>query len=231
MYFNDLVHWLCKSEAAAIIGAAGCWLLTVIARKEHELRYSRAPVFWNSELMTRCGFSSVETLIAARQKLVTAGLLHYVHGRKGAAGVYWCLWVDDSVGDSLGMQSGFPRNEVGNSDGITDRKPRETSNLSIPIPVPSPIPKKSKRSTFKRPTLDEVTAYCRERRNSVDPQRFIDFYTTKGWKVGGDPMCDWQACVRTWEGNINDRNTHRSAPETRVHTNEGAAAFAALSPT
>ena len=52
---------------------------------------------------------------------------------------------------------------------------------------------------FKKPTLEEVAAYCRERKNNVNPQRFIDFYTSKGWKVGKEPMKDWKACIRTWE--------------------------------
>ena len=52
---------------------------------------------------------------------------------------------------------------------------------------------------FTPPTLQEVTNYCRERGNSVDPSRFIDFYASKGWKVGNQPMKDWKACVRTWE--------------------------------
>lgn len=52
---------------------------------------------------------------------------------------------------------------------------------------------------FVKPTLEEVTAYCQERKNNVNPQRFIDFYTSKGWKVGRELMKDWKACVRTWE--------------------------------
>ena len=56
-----------------------------------------------------------------------------------------------------------------------------------------------KSSAFRRPTVDEVKAYCLERRNDVDPQRFVDFYEAKGWKVGKDAMKDWKACVRTWE--------------------------------
>ena len=50
-----------------------------------------------------------------------------------------------------------------------------------------------------RPTVEEVAAYCRERGNSVDAERFVDFYASKGWKVGNQPMKDWKACVRTWE--------------------------------
>lgn len=62
-------------------------------------------------------------------------------------------------------------------------------------------PKRVSRSTtFQKPTLEEVTAYCKERGNDVDPQRFMDYYTANGWKVGKNPMRDWKATVRTWEG-------------------------------
>lgn len=52
---------------------------------------------------------------------------------------------------------------------------------------------------FRKPTLEEVANYCKERNNNVDPQRFWDFYEAKGWKIGKSPMKDWKACVRTWE--------------------------------
>jgi hypothetical protein len=52
---------------------------------------------------------------------------------------------------------------------------------------------------FTPPTQEEVSAYCRERGNKVDAQRFVDFYAAKGWKVGNQPMKDWKAAVRTWE--------------------------------
>ena len=52
---------------------------------------------------------------------------------------------------------------------------------------------------FTPPTLDDVLAYVRERGSDVDPQRFLDFYASKGWMVGKSPMKDWKAAVRTWE--------------------------------
>lgn len=58
---------------------------------------------------------------------------------------------------------------------------------------------KNNKGRFSPPTIEEVKAYCDERNNGVDPQAFVDFYTAKGWKVGKDPMKDWQAAVRTWE--------------------------------
>lgn len=61
---------------------------------------------------------------------------------------------------------------------------------------------KSKSKRFIPPTLEEAKAYCDERKNNVDPQKFIDYYTANGWKVGGRAkMKDWKASIRTWERN------------------------------
>lgn len=52
---------------------------------------------------------------------------------------------------------------------------------------------------FKKPTVDEIKEYCKERQNNVDANTFYDFYESKGWLVGKVKMKDWKACVRTWE--------------------------------
>ena len=55
------------------------------------------------------------------------------------------------------------------------------------------------RLRFVPPTLEEVTAYVRERSSRVDPQAFIDFYAAKGWMVGKNKMKDWKAACRSAE--------------------------------
>jgi predicted phage replisome organizer len=84
-----------------------------------------------------------------------------------------------------------------------------------------------KRQRFTPPTLDEVSAYCKERGNKVDPQKWWDFYASKGWKVGNNPMKDWQASVRTWEREDNSkRSTAKADPRAaqnysqRTYTND-----------
>jgi hypothetical protein len=79
------------------------------------------------------------------------------------------------------------------------------SSLDLPLETPSPPPPREKR--FRPPTAEEVRLYCAERGNKVDPQRFVDFYTSKGWKVGSSPMKDWQSAVRNWE-----RNDKKASP-------------------
>lgn len=50
-----------------------------------------------------------------------------------------------------------------------------------------------------RPTAEEVASYARERGSSVDPERFVDYYASRGWKLGTTPMEDWRAAFRNWE--------------------------------
>lgn len=54
---------------------------------------------------------------------------------------------------------------------------------------------------FTPPSLSDVTAYCQQRGNNVDPEAFIDHYTANGWMRGKTKIKDWKACVRTWEKN------------------------------
>lgn len=61
----------------------------------------------------------------------------------------------------------------------------------------SPQPSRKK---FVKPTLEEVRNYCIERKNNVNPEKFIDFYESKDWYIGKNKMKDWKAAVRTWEG-------------------------------
>ena len=68
--------------------------------------------------------------------------------------------------------------------------------------ISNEISKKSTRQKkFVPPTVEEVAAYCLERKNKVDAAYFGDHYTSNGWKVGKQNMKDWKAAVRTWEKN------------------------------
>jgi hypothetical protein len=63
-----------------------------------------------------------------------------------------------------------------------------------------------KKLRFVPPTVDEVKAYCAERKNNVDAERFIDYYSSQNWKkANGRPLEDWKAAVRTWEKNSYDK--------------------------
>ena len=66
------------------------------------------------------------------------------------------------------------------------------------------------KTAFKAPTVDEVRAYCQERQNSIDPERFINYYEAKGWMLGKDMMKDWKAAVRSWEKKEKEHEPNKS---------------------
>lgn len=78
-------------------------------------------------------------------------------------------------------------NETTNERPTSDQ--RATSNKNV----------KNDKKVFVPPTFQEVSDYCLSRKNNVDAQRFVDFYTSKGWLVGKSKMKDWKAALRTWE--------------------------------
>ena len=54
------------------------------------------------------------------------------------------------------------------------------------------------RTRFVPPSVDDVRAYCIEQGYRIDPERFVAYYESNGWKVGRNPMRDWRAACRTW---------------------------------
>lgn len=59
----------------------------------------------------------------------------------------------------------------------------------------------TKSKKFIPPTLEEIKQYCLERKNSVDPQRFYDYYSCSNWKDSkGKPIKNWkQKMIAVWE--------------------------------
>ena len=47
------------------------------------------------------------------------------------------------------------------------------------------------KESFRKPTLEEVSAYCQERKNGIDAEQFIDYYESKGWMIGKNKMKSW----------------------------------------
>jgi len=67
-----------------------------------------------------------------------------------------------------------------------------------------------KNKKFTKPTIDELIDYCNQNVFNVDPNQFIDHYESVGWKVGKNPMKDWQATARNWHRNNKNNNNQVS---------------------
>lgn len=98
----------------------------------------------------------------------------------------------------------------GEEDGDGDGEKEEKEGMVADKP---PI-----RHNFSPPTVEEVKAYCTEKGYNIDPDRFVDFYTSNGWKVGKNPMRDWKAAVRNWSRKEQPSGTNESKPLWTVGT-------------
>ena len=138
---------------------------------------------------------------------------------KGGKPVYDCLLKEAKMVDDRSLLS-YIYNSLSNKqiDNITvidflNYIEKEISNKEINNNNDNDneriVDESSKR--FIPPTVDMVSEYCLERNNSVDPEEFVDFYTSKGWLIGKNKMKDWKAAVRTWE-----RSSKTKKKETNV---------------
>ena len=74
------------------------------------------------------------------------------------------------------------------------------------------------RHRFTPPTVDEVKSFCDEKGYTVDPERFVNYYDSVGWRVGKSPMKDWKAAVRNWNGREQNNGKTESKPLWTVGT-------------
>lgn len=56
------------------------------------------------------------------------------------------------------------------------------------------------------PTLQEVRDYCILKSFTFDPNDFYDYYGARGWKLGGQPIENWQLLANQWGRRENLRN-------------------------
>ena len=63
--------------------------------------------------------------------------------------------------------------------------------------------RKNTLTHFVPPTVEEVYLYCEERHNGINPQRFVDYYSARGWKG----IKDWKSLISVWENTDNGKES------------------------
>lgn len=119
-----------------------------------------------------------------------------------------CDPIRDNTGDSVTVTDTDTVTGTVTDTGVpvelgTEKKEKTPSGVKKKVAAATAAPvapqQEGKAKRFTRPSVEEVRAYCAERGNAVNAEAFVDFYESKGWKVGNSPMKDWRAAVRTWE--------------------------------
>ena len=115
--------------------------------------------------------------------------------------------------------------ENGAKGGRPPKEPEKPNGLnSNQLGLSGTVEKqKKKRTVFTPPTIEEVSEYCLERKNGIDPQKWWDSYQSKGWMIGKSKMKDWKAAVRTWENNTeNEKVKPAYNSKSKLPNNEAA---------
>jgi len=182
------------------IGPMAISLYLALFELDNELGFAEWFCSTFGRLSESAGGLTEKQFYRARNELLQNGYIEY---RKSStprkAGHYRLIPLDDCEALSIDER------KANDSPMIDERKANDSIKQTKTKLKPNETEKESGAHTRQRstvsvpPTVEEVGAYCEERRNGVDPVRFVDFYASKGWYVGKNKMRDWKAAVRTWE--------------------------------
>lgn len=145
-------------------------------------------------------------------KLCDAMVLKHKHIKQGGSFSYYAyginydtlVYLQDNTpstnldNPSTELDKGYDKNVQTPSTKL-DNPYDENVQTKINLLNNTSINNKSINNRFVKPTIEEVKQYCLERNNNIDAENFIDYYNSNGWKVGKNPMKDWEATIRTWE--------------------------------
>lgn len=131
---------------------------------------------------------------------------------------YQCDGTSDGTTDST-SDSTTDGTSDGTSDGTHIKKDKKVKKVKKDKNIYNNARArvcKTHTANFSPPDIQDVKAYCIERKNNVDPERFIDFYEAKGWMVGKNKMKDWRAAVRNWERNGASKSAAQTTQQGRL---------------
>lgn len=165
----------------------------------------------NLRLMATMSMGREATLIKARDELIKAGRILYQKGRKGSPNKYKMVYftcknvVESEVFQVVENEvKSVVQSAVQSADIYKHKQKQNLKKKDTNV---------SKEKHSVPPTLENVMGYCREMGYSMDAQRFIDFYESKGWMIGKNRMKDWKAAVRNWASR--DKEQAKSAQTVR----------------
>lgn len=114
---------------------------------------------------------------------------------------YRCCHPANSVGRGNKQSLHHSIEHIDNTPSVID------SNESITSPPKG-------KSSFVKPTIDEIRNYCAEKGYHIDAEQFWHHYESNGWRVGRVPMKSWKSALVTW-------NKNRTTTEPKKGLREG----------
>lgn len=134
-------------------------------------------------------------------RLVSAGLV-VLYESNGKPYLFLPTWNDHQT--VRAKKRKYPEPENICKQMYADESECNHVQANVPVIQSNPIQSESvseRESKGKKfPTLDDVTAFAKERNSSVDPKRFFYYYNESGWKdAHGNPVRNWKQKFISWE--------------------------------
>jgi hypothetical protein len=165
-------------------------------------------------VMEATGIKSYNTYITSFRELVEFGFIDLIEKSKNQYSSNIIALSNFNKANSKALDKATTKHVTkqhqSNSESIDSIIIPINNSTNLPI---NNITDKEKTKRFIPPSLNEVIEYCQERKNLVDPSKFIDHYTSNGWMVGKNKMKDWKASIRTWEKNSTNFNQNQNGTE------------------
>lgn len=146
--------------------------------------------------------SSRDAIYASMKALTVAG---YATGRPNPKGGFVYEIYDTPINMPL-TENPFTENPLTENPlteiPLTENPPQVNTDIQQILKEQQRLTKsKGDAPKFQKPTADEVSAFCLDSGITIDVQHFLDYYESNGWRVGRNPMKNWQATVRNWAKN------------------------------
>jgi hypothetical protein len=86
--------------------------------------------------------------------------------------------------------------------------PTGDTNAPLVYKINKEVNKELSRKAKPKNLAEVIEAFVDSGSTEEEANKYYDYYTSKGWKVGRAPMKDWQAAARNWLRNANGFKTH-----------------------
>lgn len=200
-FYRDAELADCSIHARYIV--PGLWMMA-----DREGRLKDSPKQIKMEL---CPCDDIDVDAALNELVAAHHIIRYEAG--GVKVIQVCNFIEHQNPHKNESASTLP-----SKDGELDTLREHSSNYqSTPADILNPdslnpeIKSRAKSKRFRPPTLEEVTEYCNQRNNGINPTKFIAHYQSKNWMIGKNKMVDWKSAVITWEER--DKDKSRASPQ------------------
>jgi hypothetical protein len=136
-----------------------------------------------------CKYFDRDTVIVALELFKKLGLVY-----QSEDGIMQITHFDEMVGSTTDYAEQKKRQRLGvdNVHSVSTKMSIQSKSKELDKEIDI-----DKELVSKQPTLTELKNYISDKNLNVDPQRFFNYYSDKGW----NKITDWKAAVEFWHRN------------------------------